>query len=200
MRATALKALWQLSQRDVVPFIEEMVVDLNREVRISVAWVLGEIGHGQDQFKQLLVLLEKDPDRGVKRMAERAWRRIKMKEDGVRILLAGSDLPLCRRISYQLSVEGYLTEIAVNGEDALEVAAESKPHVVVVDIRLPGINGIEVARRIREMKWADDTTVIACTDIDSHPLVNRAIKAGANSYIVEPCTFDKIQDKLRYYL
>lgn len=200
VRATTLKTLWELNHREVVPYLEEMVVALEAETRSSAAWVIGEIGHGRKELKDLLRILEKDPDRTVRDNVLLARAKIEMKEDGVKVLLAGSDLPGCRKISYSLSLEGYRTEIATNGEDALAVAEERHPQVLVIDIRLPGVNGIEVVRRLREKEWFEDATVIVCTDFDSHPLVNRAMKTGANTYIVKPCTFEKIKNKLRYFI
>ncbi|MBW7994994.1 MAG: response regulator [Candidatus Glassbacteria bacterium] len=200
IKATTLKTLWELNHREIMPYLEDMVVELDPEVRSSAAWVIGEIGHGQKQFKDLLRLLEKDPDKSVRRNVTLAREKIEMKEQGVRILLASSDLPNCRKISYNFSLEGYHTEIATNGEDALAEAQEHRPQVLVIDIRLPGVNGLEVVRRLREQKWFESATVIVCTDFESHPLVDRAIRTGANTYIVKPCTFEKIKSKLRYFL
>lgn len=200
VRATALKALWNLGFTEIKPDLEEMLVDIDPQVRASAAWVIGETGHGQDEIKKLIKYLEHDRDEEVKKNIEQARQKIKMKEEGVKILIVNSDLQQCRTNSLRLAADGYRTEIAITGTDALEVARRQKPYIILLDLRLPEKNGIEVIRELKNEEDFRDTVIIVCCDFSSRGLIERAIQAGASTYLIKPLSYEKIRDKLRFFV
>lgn len=72
---------------------------------------------------------------------------------------------------------------ATNGREAVEKTVASKPHVAVIDIGMPELDGLEVARRIRQQ--APDTKVLMLTMHESEHLIQRAMVAGAHGYLLK---------------
>ena len=92
-----------------------MLGDIDSQMRASGAWVIGEIGHNRQNFKDLLQSVLFDKNEEVRKVAEMAGEKIKKREEGVRVLLASSSLQFCRKTSYRLALEGYETDIAITG-------------------------------------------------------------------------------------
>jgi len=84
---------------------------------------------------------------------------------------------------------------ASEGQEALEVCQSQRPDVVLMDLIMPGMGGIEATRRIRE-KYPD-TQVIALTSYQDKDLVQKAIRVGAISYLLKNVTGDDLADAVR---
>ena len=112
--------------------------------------------------------------------------------DAIRVLIA-DDSPLFRRgISVVLATEEEIAVIAEaeNGEEAITKAAEYAPDVVLMDVRMPRVNGIEAARAIRES--SPSTKIIMLTVSDEDDDLYEAIKAGANSYLLKEVSVEEV--------
>ena len=79
---------------------------------------------------------------------------------------------------------------AVNGTAALELVASHKPHIICLDILMPGMDGLTVLRKIREDH--PDTRVIIVTGQSTSDVVTEALKLGANGFVVKPFNADKL--------
>ncbi|MBC8195339.1 MAG: response regulator [Acidimicrobiia bacterium] len=80
--------------------------------------------------------------------------------------------------------EGYaVVGDTARGDDALDLVAEHNPDVVILDIKMPGLDGIETARRIAA---SHDAAVVILTAFSQRDLIERAIEAGALAYLVKP--------------
>ncbi|MBP2653418.1 MAG: citT [Firmicutes bacterium] len=86
---------------------------------------------------------------------------------------------------------------ALSGEDGLRLVEEKKPHLAVVDIYMPGINGLEVLKHIRSQGW--NTDVILVTAAHDTESVQQGIQYGAVDYIVKPFTFQRYKKALSSY-
>jgi len=84
---------------------------------------------------------------------------------------------------------------ASDGQEALEVCQSQRPDVVLMDLIMPGMGGIEATRRIRE-KYPD-TQVIALTSYQDKDLVQKAIRVGAISYLLKNVSGDDLADAVR---
>lgn len=99
-------------------------------------------------------------------------------------------------ISIALRKSGYEVVSAQSGEEGVELAIKIKPYFIVVDINLPGIDGIEVTRRIRASKVDGKIPIIAIT---SHAMLgdkDRILHAGCNAYFEKPMDPITIVDKI----
>ena len=117
--------------------------------------------------------------------------------DAIRVLIA-DDSPLFRRgISVVLATEEEICVIAEaeNGDDAVMKAAEFAPDVVLMDVRMPRVNGIEAARAIRGS--SPSTKIIMLTVSDEDDDLYEAIKAGANSYLLKEVSVEEVPEAIR---
>jgi len=120
-----------------------------------------------------------------------------MQADAIRVLIA-DDSPLFRRgIFVVLSTEEQIDVIAEaeNGEEAIAKAEELAPDVVLMDVRMPRVNGIEAARAIRNS--SPTTKIIMLTVSDEDDDLYEAIKAGANSYLLKEVSVEEVPEAIR---
>ena len=82
-----------------------------------------------------------------------------------------------------------------NGEDALKGIMKTKPDVVLMDINLPGMNGIECTRLIKEM--SPDTLIIMCTVFEDTEKIFDALKAGASGYVLKRTAGETLIDAIK---
>ncbi|MFQ5736702.1 MAG: response regulator [Thermodesulfobacteriota bacterium] len=113
-----------------------------------------------------------------------------------RVLIA-DDTDFYRSVLYDiLSKGGYeVVGQAVNGAEALAMAAQLRPEIVILDIIMPVKNGIEAAREISRLK--EPPKIVMCTSLGYEPIVDEAIRSGACAYIVKPLSGEKVLKTLR---
>jgi DNA-binding NarL/FixJ family response regulator len=115
----------------------------------------------------------------------------------IRVLLA-DDHPVVRRGLAALL--GTLPDFevvgeAVDGEEAVREAQLTRPDVVLMDVRMPGLDGVEATRRLRESM--PDTAVLVLTMYDDDATVFTAMQAGARGYLLKGAEQDEIADAIR---
>jgi len=112
-------------------------------------------------------------------------------------LVIEDNLDNLRLITYALKRGGYDVISAETGESGIELAHKERPSFIVVDINLPGIDGFEVTRRIRQSEIFRSVPIIAIT---SHAMCGdreKIIASGCNSYFEKPIDPLTIMDKIR---
>lgn len=116
---------------------------------------------------------------------ERYFRKKKMK-DPLKVLIVDDEPDVVEILRYNLSKEKYEVYTAYNGIDALALAIKNIPDLIIMDIRMPGISGIETCRKIRLVSSLITTPVLFLTaDSDEYTTMN-AFEAGANHFITKP--------------
>ncbi len=98
-----------------------------------------------------------------------------------------------------LQLVGYDTVLARNGKQAIEVATSHRPHVALIDIGLPDIDGHEVARRLRADPRADGMVLIALTGWGHDDDRRRSREAGFDEHLVKPVDIDRLLDMLNRF-
>lgn len=96
-----------------------------------------------------------------------------------------------------LTFEGYRVETAADGQEALELARDEPPDLVLLDIMLPGIDGIEVCRRLRA---ASEVPILMLTAKEAIEDRVAGLDAGADDYLVKPFAFDELLARVRALL
>ena len=115
-----------------------------------------------------------------------------------RILVIDDDPAITSLLKRGLSYEGFTVDIAGTGEAGLTLARERPPDLVVLDIMMPGINGLEVLRRLRV---ADDRLpVLMLTAKDAPADQVQGLEAGADDYVVKPFSFEVLLARVRALL
>jgi two-component system KDP operon response regulator KdpE len=111
-----------------------------------------------------------------------------------RVLVIDDEPQILRALRINLSVRGYEVHTAATGVEALRVAAEHKPDVVVLDLGLPDMSGIEVLEGLRG--WLTAPVIVLSARTDSSDKVE-ALDAGADDYVTKPFGMDEFLARLR---
>jgi two-component system response regulator MprA len=96
-----------------------------------------------------------------------------------------------------LSYEGYKIETAADGEAGLKAARDNLPDLVILDVMLPGLDGFEVARRLRA---GGNVPILMLTAKDSVPDRVKGLDSGADDYLVKPFAFEELLARVRALL
>jgi PAS domain S-box-containing protein len=91
---------------------------------------------------------------------------------------------------YVLGPQGYVTLTALNGEDGLRMALSEEPDLMILDLRMPRMNGLQVLQTLRELHCS--VPVIVITAYGSEEVVVRALRLGANDYVAKPFELDEM--------
>ena len=116
----------------------------------------------------------------------------------MRILIVDDELAVREAVDRALRLEGYRTELAANGREALDGLAEAPPDAVVLDVLMPEVDGLEVCRRLRAA--GDRTPILMLTARDAISDRVRGLDAGADDYLVKPFALDELRARLRALL
>ena len=85
-----------------------------------------------------------------------------------------------------LRPHGYILLLATDGEEALQIAVRDKPDLIIMDLRLPKVSGLEVTRRLRQMPDFSHLPILAVTAYAMRGDKEKAIEAGCNAYLCKP--------------
>jgi DNA-binding response OmpR family regulator len=102
------------------------------------------------------------------------------------VLIADDDPDILMLISLTLERDGYDVMVARDGLTAFEAAVERLPHLVVLDMMMPGIDGCEVARRLRANDSTKDVPIVIVTAFAEESQAAMALEAGADAYVKKP--------------
>lgn len=111
---------------------------------------------------------------------------IKTTEAPKRILVVEDNLDSVHSLAFLLIDMGHTVEYAINGYVALDVAKRFRPDFVLLDLGLPGIDGFEVCRRMKQDPELRRVRVVALTAFSQDEYRERAAKAGCELYLVKP--------------
>jgi two-component system response regulator MprA len=113
------------------------------------------------------------------------------------ILIVEDDHGIADTLRRGLIFEGYRAAVAHNGQEALNFARDQMPDLVVLDWMLPGLDGLEVCKRLRA---ATDVPILMLTAKDSIADRVEGLDAGADDYLVKPFAFDELLARVRALL
>ncbi|MFZ6644141.1 response regulator [Undibacterium sp. TJN25] len=103
-----------------------------------------------------------------------------------RILIVDDDIHNLKYLEAVLSTGGYLTKTASDGEQALETVGSFKPDLILLDLIMPGIDGFEVARRLKLDSATKNIPIIMITSLDDRDSKIRALEVGAEEFLTKP--------------
>ncbi|HCS94111.1 MAG TPA: DNA-binding response regulator [Clostridiales bacterium] len=113
------------------------------------------------------------------------------------ILIVEDEYKIARFVSLELKHEGYGTTIIADGREALDAALNKDYDLIVLDVMLPSLNGIEILRRLRQTK---DTPVIILTARDQVVDKVAGLDIGANDYMTKPFAIEELLARIRVNL
>lgn len=117
-----------------------------------------------------------------------------------RILIADDDPSLVRYIEAVLRKDKYELLSALNGEEAIQIALDEQPDLILLDVMMPKLSGYEVARRLREKPQFQETPIIMFTARAEEEDIVRSFEAGVNDYIGKPAAPSLLRSRVRRWL
>jgi len=111
-----------------------------------------------------------------------------------RVLIVEDDAPVRRMLERSLGAEGFEVRAAADGGAALAMAEDSAPDLVVLDIAMPGLTGIDVCRRLRDKGLTGGVLMLTARDAVGDRV--RGLDAGADDYVVKPFAIDEVVARL----
>ncbi|MCQ4085971.1 response regulator transcription factor [Saccharibacillus sp. JS10] len=111
-------------------------------------------------------------------------------EKGIKILLADDEPHILQFLELGLAGEGYEVCTAENGSEAMEKAEAFKPHIAILDIMMPELNGFDVCRRLKAK--SEPVAVIMLTAKDAVDDRITGLTLGADDYVVKPFSFEEL--------
>jgi DNA-binding response OmpR family regulator len=113
----------------------------------------------------------------------------------MRVLIVEDEKKMAGLLKKGLEEENHSVSVAFDGRTALEIAQDFEFDVIVLDIMLPGVDGYEVARRLR--KSHNETPILMLTARDAVPDIVKGLDAGADDYLTKPFSFEEFLARLR---
>jgi DNA-binding response OmpR family regulator len=113
-----------------------------------------------------------------------------------RVLVVDDEPDAVELLQEFLTAKGYEVLTASDGEEALLQVKEHRPHLVLLDVRMPKLNGLEVLKRVREIDH--EVGVIMVTAVNEEETGRQALKMGAFDYITKPLDLQYLERSLWY--
>jgi len=112
--------------------------------------------------------------------------RIQSAPSSTRILIADDNVDGARSLAMVLELSGYATRTAHDGVEALSIADEFRPDIVLLDLGMPNLDGYAAARELRSLPWAQKVALVALSGWGQAEDVRRALEAGFDAHMVKP--------------
>ena len=96
-----------------------------------------------------------------------------------------------------LEMSGFRVVEALNGREAVAVAAEVKPEIILMDLSLPFVDGLAATRQIRKLPELRDVPIVAVSAHDTADFHNQALDAGCNAYVTKPVHYQELEDLVK---
>jgi CheY-like chemotaxis protein len=118
-----------------------------------------------------------------------------------RLILVAEDSPdSAIPISLHLQQEGYQVVMANDGEEAIKIAALSRPDLILMDLSMPVLDGLAATRRIREESPSPYIPIIAITAFSTSGFLQAAHDVGFDGYLTKPIDFNRMDDLIKTLL
>src|SRR5215472_3339673 len=120
-----------------------------------------------------------------------------MNKHGARILVVDDEQEIVRVLRRSLSAHGYRVLMARSGEEAIEVVLQQRPDLLLLDLLLPDMSGLDVCRRVRE---ASNVPIIVLSAKDSERDKVEALDQGADDFVAKPFSINEVLARVRVAL
>lgn len=113
-----------------------------------------------------------------------------------RILLVDDEPDILEFIGYNLSKEGYQIFTAADGVEALRVAAECRPHLILLDMMMPRMDGVQACRALRQLPEVSDARIVFLSALGEDENQLTGFEAGADDYIAKPIKMSLLKSRV----
>jgi PAS domain S-box-containing protein len=153
--------------------------------------VHSSLGHGSEFVVRLPRLLTDEPQ-------SPSYRAETIQQTGpsLQVLVVDDNVDAAGSLAMLLEASGHDARVAHDGPTALEAALKRRPDVMLLDLGLPGLDGFEVAKRLRRQPGFQDVVLVAMTGYGQEADRQRSLDAGFDHHLVKPAEFGKVQEIL----
>jgi two-component system alkaline phosphatase synthesis response regulator PhoP len=117
-----------------------------------------------------------------------------------KILVVDDEKDIAEGIKARLLLEKFDVVLASNGQEAVEKAKSEKPHLIIMDVMMPLVDGLEACKVIRKESGIKDTPILVLTALPNIQDAEDAFKAGANDFLNKPFSNDRLIAKIQKLL
>lgn len=117
-----------------------------------------------------------------------------------RILVIDDDHAVTDALQRGLGLEGFAVDAANSGEEGLKLYRDRDPQLIILDVMMPGMNGIELCRRIRERPETTEIPIVMLSARGDPASVDAGLEAGADDYLQKPILHHDLLSKIRKML
>jgi YesN/AraC family two-component response regulator len=108
-----------------------------------------------------------------------------------KLLVVDDETEICDFLKAFFEERNYLVQTAHNGQQAVDKVISFEPHVVLLDIQMPGMDGLEALKKIKTSR--PQTRVLMVTAVETHEKIQQAIRHGADNYITKPLSLEYLE-------
>jgi CheY-like chemotaxis protein len=124
-----------------------------------------------------------------------------MKTQGKKILIAEDEVPVMLALGDKLEHEGYTVLKAMNGKEGLALALAEHPDLILADIRMPEMSGLDMVKELRKDPWGASANVIILTNVSDVESIDEAMRQNTFHYIIKgDTTMQNVIEKVRAQL
>jgi DNA-binding response OmpR family regulator len=116
-----------------------------------------------------------------------------------KILVVDDEKPIYAYLQRKFNKLGYTTLTAEDGEDAIEKAFSNLPDIILIDVKLPKLNGIEVCKRLKSDDRTRGIPIIILSAKAQSSEIKKGLEAGADKYMCKPVGFPDILSEIKKY-
>jgi two-component system cell cycle response regulator DivK len=125
---------------------------------------------------------------------ERAADFFEKRHEAATVLLVEDTEDNRQMMKRLLEMSGYHVVEAINGKQAVEVAHQVQPHIILMDLSLPFIDGLAATRKIRSLPGFNKVPIVAVSAHDTADFHSEALDAGCNAYITKPIDYPELEE------
>ena len=123
-----------------------------------------------------------------------------MAKEAYTILIIEDEPDISELIEYSLTQSGYNIIVSDNGEKGIEVTRKHSPDLILLDLMLPGINGIDVCRILKNDNDTSDVSIIMLTALGQEEDIIKGLETGADDYVTKPFSFPVLEARIQSVL
>ncbi len=113
-----------------------------------------------------------------------------------KVLIIEDHADMRELLSWQVELMGFAPIVAKLAREGIDKALAERPDLIILDIMMPGMDGWQAARELREKPGMENVPILAATALFRDADLKACIEAGCNGYIVKPFTFQELQAKV----
>ena len=115
-----------------------------------------------------------------------------------KILIVDDEAEICSVLRLFFQKQGYQVVTCTDGDGAIALAAQERPHLIILDMKMPGISGVEVLRLLRENHNAAKIIILSAVKDDN--VIQETLRLGANGYLTKPFRLEHVAQLMQSVL